>query len=111
MDDPEEKPKESSSVESLYVGKDNTIINVLGVQMEIKELSGEDFLKLTEGCFEADGKTLKPERYIPKLIDTVVVKPEIDVSRLKIEAYTLIGDAIQKALGLDKVIAKNLPAR
>ena len=108
---PEEKPRVISPIESLYVSQNTKTIYVLGVEMEIKEISGEDFLKLTEGCFEADGKTLKPERYIPKLIETVVVKPEIDVSRLNIEAYTSIGDEIQKVLGLDKVVPKNSPPK
>ena len=107
----EEKPKEGSPVDSLYVSRDTKTINVLGVQMELKELTGEEFLKLTEGCFEADGKTLKSAKYIPKLIEAVVIKPEIEVSRLSIESYTLIGDEIQKALGLDKVVQKNLSRR
>lgn len=103
---PEEKPK--ATIDSLYVKQDLITINVMGVGMKIKQLSGEDFLKLTEDCFEADGKTLKPEKYIPKLINEVVIEPKMEVSRLNIEAYTLIGDEIQRALGLDKVVPKNL---
>lgn len=109
MTKPEEKPQEG--LESLYVDSKEREIEILGVMFRIKSITGEQFMKLTSECVEKDGKTIKPELYIPKLIGTVVVSPVLDISRLSIEAYTRIGSVLEKELGLTEIAGKNLMSR
>ena len=105
MTEPEEKPQEG--LESLYVREKYIEKKIMGVLFKIRDISGEQFMKLTSECVEKDGKTIIPELYIPKLIKAAVVSPEIDISRLSVKAYTEIGAMLESELGLKEIARKN----
>lgn len=107
MPKPEEEPQ-AEGLGALYISEKPIECKIMGVVFKLKDISGEEFLELSKDCKGPDGKTVDDTKYMHKLIDATVLSPKIDVSKLNMKAYTLIGDEIQKALGLSELVSKNL---
>ena len=106
MAEPEEKPQKGG-LESLYVGEPLEI-KVLGFVFKIKDLSGDEFMALTKRCMLPGKREVDNGKFLTALMKEVILSPEVDVSKLSVKAFTLLGAKIQDKLGLSDVVPKNL---
>lgn len=106
MPEPGEKPRKEG-IEVLYVGEPLEL-RVLGIVFKIKDLSGDEFMALTKKCMPAGSRNVDTSTFLPALMKEVILSPEIDISKLSVKAFTLLGAKIQDALGLSDVVSKNL---
>jgi len=93
-----------SDVENLYVSDEPQEMEVEGVTIKYKELSGTQFAELTD---ELDIDPNNPmdasgTEYFQKLIDKCVIEPELDVDRLKSNALIEIVSEIQGNLNVEQ---------
>jgi len=95
-----------AGVEVLYTTTETKTINVLGIDIKIKTLTGYDYLKLTERS--RNGMDINRATYAKDLIGACVVEPPIEIGKLKTSALILLVSKIEDALGVSEVVQKNL---
>lgn len=98
--------EEENNVENLYVSDEPQEMEIEGVTIKYKELSGTEFAEMSE---ELDIDPQEPgsalnEEYFEKMIDKCVIEPELDVSRLKSGPLMEIMSEIQGGLTLEEGI-------
>jgi len=94
--------EEKNNVENLYVSDEIQEMEIEGVTIKYKELSGTEFAKMSDELDidpENPGSGLN-EEYFEKMINKCVVEPELDVSRLKSGPLMEIMSEIQGGINL-----------
>lgn len=99
-----EEEKEEKSIEDLYVNEEVQEIDIEGVTIKFKELSGIEYTEIIDelDMVPDDPTSISNKEFIVKMIERCVVEPEdIDVERLKSGALTKITNEIQGGLNLE----------
>jgi len=96
---------------ALYVDETTHRFSVLGVEIQFREISGQEYMDIIDQCAMVRGTETKLNRslYSALLIEKCVLAPKIDPRKLKPAALALLVAELEGRLGLTEVAQKNLP--
>jgi hypothetical protein len=100
-----EANKESATLENLYKKEETATVEVLGVSFEIRILSGVEYLEIVDETSDSRG-TPNRSKYARRLVKTCVIKPEVDIDKLKPIAFILLLGAIEEKHGATELVSK-----
>ncbi len=93
-----------SDVEDLYVSEENQEIEIEGVNIEYKELSGIEYTEIVDELdMEPDDPTsINNKDFILKMLSRCIVKPEdLKIDKLKPDVLTELSTEVQGGLNVE----------
>ena len=93
-------------VEALYTTIETKEVNILGVPVKIKTISGYEYLRITDSARK--GTDIDRAVYAKELINACVVSPQLNIGKLSTTAILLLVSKIEEALGVAEAVQKNL---
>lgn len=90
-------------VENLYVSEDPLELEIEGVTVKYKELSGIQFAEISEelGVDPNDPQSTPTKKYFKILVDRCVIEPELDIERLKTGVLVELMTEIQGGINVE----------
>ena len=99
-----EEENEEKNIEDLYVSEDNKKVEINGIEIEYKELSGIEYTEIVDDLdMEPDDPTsMSNKDFILKMLRKCVVKPEdLKIEKLKADVLTKLSSEVQGGLNME----------
>lgn len=99
-----EEENEEKNIEDLYVSEENQKVEINGIEIEYKELSGIEYTEIVDDLdMEPDDPTsMSNKDFILNMLRKCVVKPEnLKIEKLKADVLTKLSSEVQGGLNME----------